>query len=332
MRLRTITLCLVPLLAALSCAKKDGRPHFAFVTNLAAEFWSAARKGVEDAATQYDVQVDFRMPRDATDQKNIVEDMLVRGVDGIAISPRDPANQTDFLNQVADQTTLICHDSDAPSSKRLCFVGVDNYKAGRLCGELVKTALPDGGTIVAYVAGLEQDNARRRRQGLIDELLGRSYDADRFDAPGTELAGNGYRFLDTLTDGNDPSKAKGNVEDTLSLHPDIQCMVGLFAYNPPIILEVLRQAGKLGAVRVVAFDEDDATLQGIKDGHVTGTVVQDPYRYGTESIRILTALQRGDRSVLPESGFLEVPARKISGGDVDAFWSDLRKKTGKGGA
>ena len=47
-------------------------------------------------------------------------------------------------------------------------------------------------------------------------------------------------------------------------------MVGLFAYNPPLILEALKQGDKLGKVKVIAFDEADATLQGIKDGTVHG--------------------------------------------------------------
>ena len=70
--------------------------------------------------------------------------------------------------------------SDVPSSRRLCFVGIDNYVAGRMCGDLVKRALPDGGKIMIFVGRTEQDNARLRRQGLIDAVLGRSVDPERF--------------------------------------------------------------------------------------------------------------------------------------------------------
>ena len=333
--LNIIGLLVTVVLTALvvGCGKESGsssdKPQLAFVTNVVADFWTIASKGVADAAEEHGVEVDVRMPKDLTDQKNIVEDMLIRGVKGIAISPRDPDNQTGFLNDVAKRTLLITHDSDAPDSDRLCFVGVDNYKAGRMCGELVKEALPDGGSLVIFVGFTEQDNARRRRQGLIDELLGRSYDPSRYDETGQVLEGGGYQILDTLTDQGDPAKAKANVEDTLSRHPDLDCVVGLFAYNPPACLEALKQAGKLGEMKIVGFDEMDATLQGIKDGHIHGTVVQDPYRYGSESVRILAALVQGDRSVLPDGGFLEVPARKIVASGVDAFWTDLKEKMGK---
>ncbi len=114
------------------------------------------------------------------------------------------------------------------------------------------------------------------------------------DDPSAVIEGNGYTILGTLTDQFDRAKAKANVEDTLSRHPDIDCMVGLFEYNPPLILEALEQADKVGKVKVVAFDENSRTLQGIKDGSVVGTIAQDPYMYGYKSMEYLAGLHKGD--------------------------------------
>jgi ribose transport system substrate-binding protein len=108
----------------------------------------------------------------------------------------------------------------------------------------------------------------------------------------------------------------------------MDAMVGLFVYNPPACLQALRSQGKLGQIKVIGFDEDDATLQGIKDGHVVGTVVQDPYNYGYRSVEVLTKLIQGDQSVIPESKFVDIPARTITKENVDAFWDDLKAKTG----
>ena len=106
-------------------------------------------------------------------------------------------------------------------------------------------------------------------------------------------------------------------------------MVGLFAYNPPLILEALKGAGKLGKVKVIAFDEDAETLDGIKAGTVEGTIVQNPYMYGFKSVEVLDALSKGDRSVLPKNGMIDIPARTITKGNVDAFRKDLNEKLGK---
>ncbi len=105
-------------------------------------------------------------------------------------------------------------------------------------------------------------------------------------------------------------------------------MVGLFAYNPPLILEALRGAGRLGKVEVIAFDEANETLQGIKEGTVAGTIVQNPFEYGRQSVRVLAAYERGDTSVIPKSGMIDIPARTITVENVDAFWTDLKEKTG----
>jgi ribose transport system substrate-binding protein len=252
-------------------------------------------------------------------------------VKGIAISPIDPANQTELLAEVAGRVPLVTHDSDAPASPRLCYVGMDNYDAGRIAADLVREALPQGGEVMLFVGNLAQDNARGRRQGVIDGLLGRSRDPSRSDPPDAVLEGNGYEILGTLTDNTDNPKAKANAEDALNAHAGLDCMVGLFAYNGPMCIEALRQSGRLGQVKIVAFDEDAATLRGIGAGHVVGTVVQDPYRYGYESVRILAAVAKGDRSVVPATGFLDVPARRVDAATVRDFEMDLKRKLSGGG-
>ncbi len=306
------------------------RVSIAFVTNQIASFWNIAKVGCEDAAKDFDVDVDVRMPAVATavEQKRIVEDLLAGGIQGIAISPVDADNQIDLLNQWAQTVPLITHDSDAPGSNRLMYIGMDNYTAGRMCGELVKECLPDGGEVMLVIGRLEQDNSKRRRQGVIDVLLGRDQKPEQYDPTGEVIKGDKYIILDTLTDQGDIDVAKRKAEDAITTYPEMDAMVGLFAYNPPACLQALRSQSKLDQIKVIGFDEDDATLQGIKDGHVVGTVVQDPYNYGYKSVEVLTKLIRGDQSVIPESKFVDIPARSITKENVDAFWDDLKAKTG----
>ena len=306
------------------------KPTVAYVTNGVASFWTIAAVGVKAAGKDLDVEVSVHMPAEGiSDQKRIIEDLLIRGVDGIAVSPINPANQNDLIDKAAERTNVITHDSDAPDSKRLCYIGMDNYLAGRMCGKLVKEAMPKGGTLMIFIGRLEQDNARRRRQGVIDELLDRKHNPKNFDPPGKVLIGGKYTILGTLTDQFDRTKGKANAEDTLAKHTDLDCMVGLFAYNPPLCLEALSQAGKLGKIKVVAFDEADETLAGIQKGTVYGTVVQNPYMYGYKSVEVLKALANGDKSAIPKNGFIDIPARQIRKDNVDEFWSDLKEKMGK---
>lgn len=330
--LRTLVLSALGLLA-LSCQKSSTSGHsteFAFVTNGVASFWDIAKVGAEKAGSDLGVKVSVLMPASGVvDQKQMIEDMVIRGIDGIAVSPIDPDNQLEILNKAAAATKLITVDADAPKANRLMYLGMDNYKAGRMAGQLVKEAMPDGGSVAIFVGRIEQDNARLRRQGLIDELLDRTADASRFDEPGAIIDGGKYKILGTLIDQFDRAKAKTYVEDTLTRTPDVGCMVGLFAYNPPIILEALGRMNQLGKVKVVGFDEADETLDGVTSGHVHGTVVQNPYEYGYQSIKLLKAIAAGDASAIPESGFIDIPARMIRKDNVDEYRKDLNAKLGK---
>ncbi len=350
-RVVSLALILVMLFSVPGCEPKQqsdsNRTTLAFITNGPASFWDVAEKGVQAAGKEYDVDVKVFMPTDdVAGQKRIVEDLLVDGIDGIAISAIDPEGQRDLLNSAAEQTNLITHDSDAPHSKRLCYIGMDNYDAGRICGEVVRQALPDGGKIMLFIGRIDQDNARLRRQGVIDAILGREPDASRFDEQGKPVTQGKYTILDTRVDGFDFAKAKADASDAISKYPEMNCMVGLFAYNPPLCLEAVKEAGKLGKIKIVAFDEDDTTLQGIVDGEIVATVVQNPYMYGFESIRVLAALAKGEKlptilkdsqgTVVPNENKILFPARVVKKNpdpaisrevEVEKYWARLKELT-----
>src|SRR5204863_169822 len=177
--------------AACSELSAPGRARFAFVAIGASEFWTVAAAGVAQAEKEVGFEAIIRMPSTgaAAEQKQQIEDALASGVQGLAVSPTDPDNMTALLDRAAQSTLLVTHDSDAPKSKRLCFVGVDNYDAGRLAGRMIAEACPSGGAVVLFVGNLDQDNARRRRQGIIDQLFGRERDPARFDGNDAPLHG-----------------------------------------------------------------------------------------------------------------------------------------------
>ncbi len=324
-------LALAVIVTGLNSCGKGGnaareKPRVAYMGNAIAPFWTIAEKGARKAGEDFGADVDVRMPANgAADQKRMVEELLARGVDGIAFSPADPKNQLDLMQEIARNTNLITQDSDAPEAPRLCFVGMDNYQAGRLCGRLIKEALPGGGKVMMFVGRAGQLNGAQRRQGITDELLDRPADKPGNDAPDAELKGGKYTVLGTRTDEVDFAKAKSNAQEALTAHPDIGCLVGLFSYNTPKIYEAVKEAGRLGQVKIVGFDEEDDTLRGIQEGSIFGTVVQSPYKYGYESVRILTALAKGDKSVVPADKFVNVPAKPIKKDEVEAFWKELKE-------
>ena len=239
-----------------------------------------------------------------------------------------------LLDRIAERTLLITHDSDAPESRRLAYVGVANYDAGRLCGELIKKARPGGAVVVLFIGTLDQDNSKARRQGVIDALLGRDHDQKRFDAQGETLKAGSYEVRTTYTDEMDHGKCKATAQDVLARWQDVDCLVGMFEYEPPILLDAVKSAQRTDKVTVVGFDEADDTLQGILDGTVAGTIVQNPYEYGRQSVLLLARLAKEAdpakrQALLPQGGFVDIPARTITKDAVRAFWDDKQKKLGK---
>jgi ribose transport system substrate-binding protein len=287
----------------------------AFVTNNPSDFWTIARKGTEKADQELDnVTVEFKMPGEGTvaDQRRVVEDLLVKGVDGMAISPVNPADQTPFLNDVAKKIPLVTQDSDAPESDRLCYVGTDNVAAGRMAGELIKEALPNGGKIMVFVGKKDAQNAKERYQGIQEALKGSK-----------------VSIIDLRTDDTDHARAQTNAADTLTAHGDVAALVGLWSYNGPAILKAVKAAGKVGKVQIICFDEEDDTLAGVKEGAIFGTVVQQPYEFGYQSVKLLAQVAGGDKSAIPADKKMIVPTKVIKKGDVDEFKKKLDELRGR---
>jgi ribose transport system substrate-binding protein len=317
---------LLLIVSLCSCGKSGGdaqtktggvaqkKLKLAFVSNNASSFWTIARAGCEEAQKELgNVSVDFRIPPGGspTEQRQILDDLLARGIDGIAVSPIDPRNQTDLLNKIAEQTLLVCHDSDAPDSKRVCYIGTDNIAAGVEAGKLIKEALPNGGKIMLFVGTMDAQNAQERLAGIKKEI-----------------EGSKIEILDVRTDETDRVRAQKNVEDTLVRYPDLAGLMGLWSYNGPAIVQALKSGGKTGKIKAVCFDEEEETLAAVKEGIVHATVVQQPYEFGKQAITRMAKYLEGDKSALA-GGKQIVPTLNIKAGNVAEFKARLDKLCGK---
>lgn len=293
-----------------SAAAPSGGTQVAFVTNNPSDYWTIARKGTEKADEEMaDVSVEFKMPPGGTaaEQKQIIDDMLAKGVKGIAISPVDPDNETQTLNDAAKKIPVITQDSDAPKSNRACYIGTDNKAAGKQAGELMKKALPGGGKIMLFVGKIDAQNAKDRADGIKEALQG-----------------SNIQILAIKTDDTDRVRAKANVSDALVKYPDLAGAMGLWSYNGPAILNAVKEAGKVSKIKIVCFDEEKETLAGVKTGAISATVVQQPYEFGYQAVKMLSALIKGDKSGIPASKQKFIPTLAIDKSTVDAFSAKMK--------
>jgi ribose transport system substrate-binding protein len=312
----TVAISAVLLGVALAApVRAADKPTLAFVVNGASDFWKAAEAGVKKAQGELpDFNLELKYPEQASVaiQQRLMDDLVTAGVKAIMVSAVDPKTQTDGLDKIASETALFTTDSDAPKSKRVAYIGSSNIDAGKQAAEIAKKAMPDGGKCMGYVGLLGADNAKERIQGFKEGL-----------------AGTKITLVDVRGDDIDQTRAKANVQDTLVANPDINCMVGFYSYNTPRIYEALRDAGKLGQITVVGFDDDPITLGGVKEGTIAATVVQQPFEWAYQGMKLMAAYVKGDKSAIPANGLLIIPTKIIGKADVDAYAANLKAMAGK---
>ena len=313
MKARISALALAVALSATAGFAQE-KKTLAFVVNGASDFWKLAEAGVKKAQEElpnYDLQLKYPEQAAAAIQQRLMDDLVAAGVSAIMVSAVDPKSSTEALNRIGAQVPLFTTDSDAPDTNRVAYIGSSNTDAGMQAGEIAKKAMPDGGTCIGFVGLLGADNARERIDGMK-----------------AALAGSNVELIDVRGDDIDMTRAKRNVEDALAANPDIDCMVGFYSYNPPRIYEVLKESGKLGEITVVAFDEDPITLGGVKEGTIAGTVVQQPYEWGYQGMKLMAAYLEGDKSMIPANALVIVPTAIIDASNVDAFEAELKARIG----
>jgi len=308
---KTAGLVLAASLIASSAGAQE-KPALAFIVNAASDFWKLAEAGVRDAQKElpgYELQ--FRYPAQGTAalQNALMDDLLAAGTDAIMISSVDPKTSVDAFNRIAKEIPLFTTDSDAPNSDRIAYLGSSNTQAGIQAGEIAKKALPNGGKCMGFVGFLGADNAVERIAGFRQAV-----------------EGSGIELVDVRGDDVDFARARSNVDDVLVASPEIDCMVGFYSYNPPKIYEALQASGKLGEITVIAFDEDPITLGAVREGSFAGTVVQDPYQWGYQGMKLMAAYLEGDKSIVPADGLMIVPTKVIDQNNVDSFEAELKKR------
>jgi ribose transport system substrate-binding protein len=289
------------------------KPEIAFVVNGPSDFWKIMEAAVAKAQTEMpDVTLSFRYPEraDAAIQRRMMDDLVAAGVDAIAVSIVDPPTSTDAINTVAAQIPFFTFDSDATQSDRVAYIGSSNVQLGKMAGELMKKAMNGkDGKCMGFVGLPGADNAKERIQGYNEAV-----------------AGTGLELIDVRGDDIDQTRARANVDDVLVANPEVNCMVGFYSYNPPRMYEALRDAGKLGEITVVAFDEDPITLGAIKEGSFAGTVVQQPYEWGAQGAKLIAAFLKGDKSGIPSDGIMIIEGLTLTQDNVEAFQADFEAK------
>jgi ribose transport system substrate-binding protein len=284
---------LVGMSLAAGCGGSNER-RVIILTNGNSPFWDAGRAGLKDAATQLNLAKDGLRAvvevNDGTDRGQI--DKLRQfgtqnDIAAVGISVNTAGNAAiveEMRNLQKRGVKVITIDSDVDRSKdreaRFAFIGTNNLEGGIELGKCAKGLRPEGGKYVTFVGITGAQNAVERVTGF------------------TRGAGDKFKSLDNMGDGNDRTKARENVRNAITNHPDLNTLVGIWSYNAPAIVDVVREKDVRSKFTLVAFDAEPATIEEMGKGMIDAMVVQNPYQMGYQGVRLMKALVQDDQETI----------------------------------
>ncbi|MCO6454016.1 MAG: substrate-binding domain-containing protein [Pirellulaceae bacterium] len=283
-------------------ANQPGQPsatqtrRLILLTNGDDPFWDAMRQGMNKASE------DLRLSESGLavflDKGDFSEEAQINklqqyatqsDIAAVAISPVDAKNRgiADAMRALrAKGVHVIAVDSDMDRELyrdcRFAYLGTDNIVGGQELGKAAKGLRPDGGVYATFVGLKAVANAIERIGGF------------------GEGAGPKFREADSLGDQGDENLAQENVKTALTNHPDINTLVGIWAYNAHAIVQVVKERNLRDKITVVVFDAAPLALSDMEEGQIDAMVVQNPYQMGYLGTKLMKALVEEDQATVAE--------------------------------
>jgi len=301
----------------LSCGSAhNSEEYYVFVAaNLQVPYWKTAGAGFSNAASQFKVRADFAGPQnyDAKAERDALDQAVQKKATGILLAVTDPGVLKDSIDKAVEAgVPVVTVDSDAPASKRLFFIGTNNYEVGFAGGQRLAQELKGKGNVVVFTMP-DQHNLQDRLHGYKDALA---------RTPDIKVT----RLVDIQ---GDPRIAFDTTTQIVGKERDkVDAFVCLEAQSGKEVAGVLNSYHVSGKV-VMAMDTDQETLDWIKKGVIAATIAQKPYTMAFVGLQMLDDLYHHRPAVLdrdwskdsyaPIPVFVDTGSDLIDKSNVDAF-------------
>jgi len=290
--------------------------YYLVATNVKIPYWQSAASGLYKAAHQMGVQAEMVGPDtyDAAGERDAFSKAVAKKPAGIMVSPADPTSLAPEIQSAISQgIPVITMDSDAPDSKRLLFIGTNNYDAGVMGGKAAVKALGDNKSVVVYTMP-GQVNLQERLRGYKDIF-----------------AEHGVKIVDTVNISGDPRVAFDRTNDIVTQGKlKVDGFVCLEANACKEVGDVLDR-NKVKGKTVVGMDTYDETLNWIKKGVIVATIAQKPFTMGFYGAKVLDDLHHykpqsldmnwAADTMAPFPEFIDTGATLIDKSNVDSYIS-----------
>ncbi|MCB0093734.1 MAG: substrate-binding domain-containing protein [Caldilineaceae bacterium] len=250
---------------------------YAYMTNNTSPFWTAAQAGVEAASDELSVPIAFQSPTGSdllSQQLSMLETLVNDGYTGITFSSIDRQAPASIIKRAVDQGIHVLNmDSDATGSERAMYIGMSDYDAGRAAGEAALDIIGSG-KVVGLVGFATAQNAQDRIAGVNDVL-----------------AGTDLEMVEVLLDDVKPEVALSNAQTAIQKYGDeLAGFITFYSYDGPAACQAVKQADKIGVLKVVAFDAEPETQACTEEGVIQAMIGQRVFFYGYLSGYVMYAM------------------------------------------
>ncbi len=316
-RLTEFILVVLGTIWAIGCAQQSEKQIIGVVSKgQAHKFWQSIHAGVVAAGEDFGVEILWNGPAQDTDysrQIQIVDSMVTRGVDGLAIAPVEKtALVLPIERAVKAGIPVTIYDSGLDSDVYMTYVATNNYQAGEMAGRKLAELMGGKGEVVMVMHMPGSASSMDRERAFADVI--------RREFPEIKIVGKQYGM-------GDRAKVLAAAENLLTANPNVD---GIFASAGASSLgasRALKARGVAGKVKFVAFDASDELIEDLKDATIDALVAQDPFRIGYEAVKSLA--QKLNGGTPPRE--IDLSARVITPLDLDKpevkalLFPDLKK-------
>lgn len=251
-------------------------------------YWNLLSKGAVDAAEEQDVLLEITGPfrSSLTEHANLLDKAITAMPDGIFVQGLDDVAETPLINKGVEKgIPIITIDTDAALSRRISYVGTDNYQSGLKLGQYVaaQTKTPQK---IALISGSKgATNQRERVNGISDALKG----------TGHEIIAMGFSNISRVQAGQEAEKI-------LKQYPETTMMIGTSGLDAIGIYDAVRRT-KQEEIIIYGYDNLPETLNLVSSGKIKGTVVQEPYEMGRKAVQLMLDYKKG--SAIPSTVYTD---------------------------
>jgi ribose transport system substrate-binding protein len=249
------------------------------VVNILATYWVAGKQGDAQAAKELGIPAHFEGPPQGQLATQVSEysSLTSTGATGFFTSVIDPVSEGSLLNKAESKgIDVVAIDSPVPAAdaKTFTYIGTPNVTAGMAAGEAMKKALPNGGDVAILTGSLTATNALQRIQG--------------FKAA---LAGSNVKVVATENDNGVAATASSNADAVIANNANLKGIYGVYSYDGPAGAVAVKTKGDTGKIWVVADDNEPGTIQGLQNGTVAASIIQQPYMQGYLGAYVTAAMK-----------------------------------------